>query len=172
MSTKRIKERFAHLPISVMQSEAWRTLPHGARTVLLVLAVQYSGTANGVQNLARATCRRYGLAHSRALKHAKTLEERGLIVRTYTAAYTTQRSRVPSQWALGWLDITHAGNHELRTIRRAVNAWREWTMRICKVDETAAVNEKLRTKWPQPPTPTAAVLTLDRKKLRTKRPTF
>ena len=123
---KRLEGRFAAIPLEVMQSPAWRSLPHGARSVLQVLAVQYNGHANGVQNLARATCRRYGLAHSRALKHAQTLEDRGLIVKTYTAKYTASRSRIPSQWAIGWRDITHADNHELGTIRKAKNEWVIW----------------------------------------------
>ncbi len=128
--SKRLEGRFAMTPIDVMQSPAWTTLPHGAQSVLQVLAVQYNGIANGVQNLQRVTCKRYGLDHSRALKHAKTLEARGLIIKTHTARYTAARSRVPSQWAIGWRDVTHSENRERRTILKAPNRWRQWSTPI------------------------------------------
>ncbi len=128
--TKRLEGRFAATPIDVMQSPAWRTLPHGAQSVLQVLAVQYNGIANGVQNLQRATCKRYGLDHLRALKNAKMLEARGLIVKTYSAKYTASRSRVPSQWGLGWRDVTHSDNRERGTVLPAPNKWREWSPSI------------------------------------------
>jgi len=124
--TKRLEGRFAATPLDVMQSSAWTTLLHGARSTLQVLEVQFNGKANGVQNLQRATCERYGLDHSRALKHAKTLEARGLIVKTYAATYTASRARIPSQWAIGWHDITHTDNRERGTILKAPNGWREW----------------------------------------------
>lgn len=123
----RHSERFAAVPLTVMQSLAVTTLPHAARSVLFVLAAQFAGTANGVQNLCRATCKRYGLSHSRALKYAKLLEEHGLVVCTYRARYSAARSRVPSQWALAWRPITHAGNQELGVIRPPPNGWQDWT---------------------------------------------
>ncbi len=124
--TKRLEGRFAATPIDVMQSDAWRTLPHGARSTLQVLTAQYAGEANGIQNLCRATCRRYGLSHSRALQHAKMLEARGLIIKTYSARYSTARSRIPSQFALGWRGITHTDNRERGTILKAPNKWQQW----------------------------------------------
>lgn len=123
---QRQKDRFAMIPLAVLESEAWRTLPHLPRTVLLVLAAQYVGTSNGTQHLSRDICRRFGLEHSRALKAAKELEARGLIVLTYEAKYTPSRARVPKQWALGWRDITHRGNTLLTHVRRAPDDWREW----------------------------------------------
>lgn len=123
---KRQEGRFAAIPVEVMTSEAWRTLPHGARSVLTVLAAQFNGAANGVQNLAREVCRKYGLDHSRALKATKILEARGLIVCTYRAKYTTARSRIPSQWAVAWRDITHRNNDLLAHVEKAPDHWRDW----------------------------------------------
>jgi hypothetical protein len=128
--SKRLEGRFAATPIDVMKSDAWRTLPHGARSTLQVIEVQFNGMANGVQNLCRSTCKRYGLNHSRSLQHAKMLEARGLVVKTYTAEYSTARSRVPSQWAIGWRDITHNNNCERATILKAQNQWRRWSAPI------------------------------------------
>ncbi|MDD3762405.1 MAG: hypothetical protein PHP86_03830 [Nevskiales bacterium] len=123
---RRHEGRFAAIPVEVMTSEAWRTLPHGARSVLTVLAAQFNGIANGVQNLSRETCRRYGLDHSRALKATKGLEERGLIVCTYRARYTKSRARIPSQWAVTWRNITHRNNDILPRSEKAPDLWREW----------------------------------------------
>lgn len=122
----RYTERFAAIPISVLQSEAWRTLPHAARTALTILAVQYNGTANGVQNLHRATCRRYGIEHSHAHRLTHVLEERGLIVNTYRAKYSTSKSRVASQWAVAWRDITHRNTFMLARVEKAPRQWANW----------------------------------------------
>ncbi len=140
--SKRLVGRFALTPIDVMQSDAWRTLPHGARSVLQALTVQFDGKANGIQNLCRATCKRYGLDHSRAHKHAKTLEVRGLIIRTYGAKYTVSRARIPSQWAIAWRDITHTDNRERGTILKAPDKWQQWSTPIIQSGRFDRSNQK------------------------------
>jgi len=122
----RFKERFAAIPVRVMESEAYRTLEHAPRSALLVLASQYLGVANGVQNLGRGVCRRYGLDHSNAHRSAKILEDRQLIIRTYKAKYTVSHARIPTMWALGWLDITHRNNDLLVYKEKTSNAWASW----------------------------------------------
>jgi hypothetical protein len=123
----RLEGRFAAIPAEVLESEAWRTLSHGARSALTVLAVQFSGVANGIQNLSRVTCRKYGLDHGRTHRDAvRQLEERGLVVRTFTAEYRKSRSRVPSQWALAWRDVTHRNNELLGRVEKAPADWRLW----------------------------------------------
>lgn len=122
----RLPGRFAAIPLDILGSEAWKTLPHAARTVLTILAAQYNGIENGVQNLHRATCRRYGIEHSHTHRMTHVLEERGLIVNTYRARYSTSKARVASQWALGWRDITHRNNSELGRVEKAPNKWVDW----------------------------------------------
>lgn len=58
------------------------------------------------------------------------LEARGLIIKTYAAKYTASRSRIPSQWAIAWRDVTHSDNCERRTVLPAPNKWREWSAPI------------------------------------------
>lgn len=119
-------ERFAAIPREVMESDAWRTLPHGARTTLLILAAQYAGVANGVQCLSRKICETFGIEHSNAHRSAKLLKERGLIVETYTAKYTASRARIPTMYALAWRDVSHRGNDVLARAERAPDGWRIW----------------------------------------------
>ncbi len=113
-----------------------------------MLEVQFNGKANGIQNLSRAVCKRFGLDHSRALKHAKTLEVRGLIIRTYSAKYTAARSRIPSQWALGWRDVTHTNNRERGIILKAPDKWQQWTASIIlsgRFDQLSAITAVVLT---------------------------
>lgn len=125
----RLTQRFAHMPDEVLRSEAWRTLPHSARTTLTVLAAQYIGSANGIQCLTRAICREYGIVHDTALRDATELERRGLIVKTHQALYRGRyaQKRVPSQFALAWRDITHRDGKLLDQPEKAPNGWASWT---------------------------------------------
>lgn len=124
-------ERFARLPLAVLQSPAWMTLAHAARTTLTVLAAQFismpdGSPANGHQKLTREVCRRFGLDHSHALAAAAELERRGLITRTHRPHYRGAVHRWPSSWALAWLPVTHRDHTVLDDKERAPDGWREW----------------------------------------------
>jgi hypothetical protein len=144
---KRGVDPFARLPIAVLQSAAWRTLNHSARSTLTVLAAQFHGRlpdgtfVNGLSVLTRKVCARYGIVHDTAVRDAAELERRGLIVRTYRAKYRSSppQRRLASEWALGWLPITHR-NHDLRDRPQAApNAWERWAQ-ISDADVASATS--------------------------------
>ena len=53
-------ELFAHLPDEVLRGDAYRTLPHPVRSVLVALTAQFHGHNNGSLTLTRATAVQYG----------------------------------------------------------------------------------------------------------------
>jgi hypothetical protein len=111
------------LPDDMLRSEAWRTLPHSARSTLVVLAAQYAGRHNGIQVLTPRTCAAYGISRSQASRDATVLIERGLIERTCPGG---KKPRPPTQYAVGWRDITHRWNEILDRPERAPNRWATW----------------------------------------------
>ena len=58
-------ERFAMLPLSVMISPAFKTLPVGYQRVLWLLAAQYDGGNNGDLSLTRKQAAHFGLSNER-----------------------------------------------------------------------------------------------------------
>src|SRR5689334_7321001 len=56
----RLAERFARIPLSVLESDALRTLPHAAFRVLVILTSQYSGWNNGTLALTPRYAERHG----------------------------------------------------------------------------------------------------------------
>jgi hypothetical protein len=122
----RLGERFAAIPLEVLQSAAYRSLRHSARSTLLALAAQFRGQNNGSQALPRDVCRRFGLDYHQAHRDVRVLEERGLVKRTYDRRYWSSKSRTPVQWGLAWRPITHSGNEPLDRPVPAPNEWVKW----------------------------------------------
>lgn len=118
---------FAMLPVKVLQSPACATLPHVAHRVLVALAAQYSGRANGSLSLTRRTAVTFGLGSPHTLGASLAeLEARGLIVRTRLGTRIPPRSAL---FALGWLRVDEPrahDPHELRPTLVAPDAWRRW----------------------------------------------
>lgn len=142
---KRPVDRFARLPVVVLQSEAWRTLNHSARSTLTMLAAQYHGQladgtiVNGVSSITRKICTEFGIAHDSVHRNAAELERRGLIVRTYRAKYRSAapaKSRLASEFALGWLPITHRHRNLLDRPEPAPNGWERFSTAVTMTAET------------------------------------
>lgn len=120
-------EWFAWLPDAMLRSDAYRTLPHVARSVLVALAAQYNGTSNGSLSLTRRTAREYGIANTHTLGAAlRELEVRGLIRQTRPGTRIPPRSAF---FALGWRPIDEPlrhDPHDARPTMKAPDTWRTW----------------------------------------------
>jgi hypothetical protein len=122
---------FAMIPTDVLLSPAWRTLPHAARTVLTVLAAQYSGRYNGSVTLTQRTAREYGITTPRTLYAAlRELVARGLVVQTRPGTRLPPRS---AMYALGWRPIDDPLGHDPHHARPTLappDEWRGWTASV------------------------------------------
>jgi hypothetical protein len=119
----------------VLESEAYTTLPHSARSTLVVIAAQFSGKLNGAQILTRDVCKRFGVVHDTALRDAAELIRRGLVIQTYKPEYWPGRRRA-SRYALAWLPIQHNNDAPLEQPIPASNDWATWTI----ADEASAID--------------------------------
>jgi hypothetical protein len=99
----RSSERFARIPLSVLESEAVTTLEHAAVHVLLILASQYWGGNNGSLALTEQYARPFGFrGRDTIYRSLRELEKRGLIVCTRRGM---KIKNVFTLYALGWEDI-------------------------------------------------------------------
>jgi DNA-binding PadR family transcriptional regulator len=119
-------EHFAKIPVSVLESEAGRTLPHAAFKVLVILASQWRGGNNGTLALTERYGRRFGLSGRDTLyRSLRELERRGLIVCTRRGF---KSKKMFSLFALGWESITHRDGVPLDTPEPKDNTrWLKWT---------------------------------------------
>lgn len=119
---------FAMLPVDVLRTQAWRTLPHQARSVLVVLAAQYSGRDNGSVTLTRRTATDYGLGRPETLyRSLNELQARGLIVRTRPGTRIPPRS---AMYALTWRQINEPLRHDPHDVRPTLapsHTYASWT---------------------------------------------
>jgi hypothetical protein len=122
----RISERFAMLPLSVMISEAFKTLPAGYQRVLWLLAAQYDGTNNGDLALTRKQAAHFGLNNERHRSNGlRELEARGLIEKTRQGGIAAG-TKFPTLWALTFHSIQHREGRKLDAVRLPTNAWRQF----------------------------------------------
>lgn len=107
MATDRRKNkgRFAGLPLFVMQSEAYVTLPPLAKCLLYELTAQYNGHNNGYLSLTRndLSARGFNTPASNA-KAIKLLVDSALITQTRTGGIAKGR-RICNLYAINWQPI-------------------------------------------------------------------
>ena len=124
-------ETFAKLPDEVLRSDAHRTLPHPARSVLVALAAQYRGYNNGSLTLTRDTALEYGITNPYAIDESlRELEARDLILETRpgTRPLGTLRAR-SAMFALIWAKIDPRqpdDPHDATPTIHARDTWRSW----------------------------------------------
>jgi hypothetical protein len=118
-------ERFALIPVSVLESGAVKSLAHAAFRVLAILAAQYWGRNNGTLALTEAYARRYGFnGRDTIYRSLRELEKRGLIICTRRGM---KQKNVFSLYALGWQDIDSRDGKPLAKPEPRNNArWLEW----------------------------------------------
>ncbi len=116
-------ERYCLLPVEVLESEAWSSLPGNVAKVCIALAAQYSGINNGRLSLPLSVAKTLGVRSKSILNGAlHVLEERGLI------EITRQGGLPPlgcSWYALGWRAID-ADDSRGMVAKPAPNRWAQW----------------------------------------------
>lgn len=120
-------EVFAMLPDEVLRSEAYRTLPHPARSLLTVISAQYRGNNNGSLTFTRDTARDYGITNPYALIESfAELQARGLILVTRHGTTVPPRS---AMFAVPWRKIDPPNPqdpHDANATVTAPDTWRKW----------------------------------------------
>jgi hypothetical protein len=118
-------ERFAAIPVSVLESEAVTTLGHAAFRVLVILASQYWGGNNGALALTERYARPHGFRGRDTLyRSLRELETRGLIVCTRRGM---KMKRSFTLYALGWRDIDNRDGKPLDVPEPRNNLrWLHW----------------------------------------------
>ena len=124
---RRIGERFAWLPLSVLVHPAFKTLPVGYQRVLWLLASRYDTYNNGALTLTRRQAEALGLNNERHRSLGlRELEARGLIEKTRTGGIATG-GRMPTQWALTWVSVHYRNGRKLSVVAAPKRTWMEWS---------------------------------------------
>ena len=118
----RSRQRFARIPRVILESDAWISLSHGARSVLTVIAAQYHGYNNGSLPMTKEMCARYGIAWSGRARWTRELEKNGLIVRTRVGERSGKR--IWNMFAVTWEGIDPGDHHAIPT-RVAGHDWKK-----------------------------------------------
>jgi len=113
--------RFAKLPLTVLDQVAVTTLHHAAFRVLVLLAAQFTGYNNGALGLSKSQAANQNISNKTLYKALATLEERGLIERTYPASRVPPR---PTMYALMWTSIDDT--EWSRSTRIPTHSYRDW----------------------------------------------
>jgi len=119
-------DRFALVPLEVLQSESVRTLPNYALRVLLALAAQFNGRNNGDLSLTAAEARRFGVTSTWQLYGAlDDLQRRGLVIRTRQGG---KRPMGCTLYGVGWVRIHESAKYDphVGATVRPVNGWARW----------------------------------------------
>lgn len=99
------KGRFAGIPLFVMESSAYVTLPPLAKCLLYELAAQYNGKNNGYLSLARADLKARGYPSTNSnTKAINILIQAGLITQTRNGGVAKGR-RICNLFAVNWQPI-------------------------------------------------------------------
>jgi len=110
-----LNERHAQLPLSVLMSKKFNTMPVGYQRVLWLLAAQFYGTNNGNLALTRKMAAHFGLNNERHRTNGlRMLEDRGFIVKTRPGGISLGKGK-PTLWALTWRSIHHWAGEKLDT---------------------------------------------------------
>jgi hypothetical protein len=118
-------EHFAKIPVSVLESEACKTLDHAAFKVLACLASGFSGRNNGTMAMTPRFAQRFGFkGRNTVYRSLADLVERGLLVQTRQGL---KMKNVFALFALGWEDI-HSRDGKLLEVPQPRNnlRWLNW----------------------------------------------
>lgn len=122
-------ERFALIPRDVLESGAYRALPDWAKAVLVALAGQYKGIANGDLSLTWAEARSLGVSSQWKLRAGIKLAERaGLCDVTRPGGNVAGGEKKATLYALGWLPIAPSEKYEnpSGSLLKPLNRWATW----------------------------------------------
>jgi hypothetical protein len=132
-------KHFAMIPVEVLTSEAYRTLPNWAVPVLVAFAAQYRGNNNGDLALSWSMARLFGIDSKWQLTASiAMLLERGLIQKTRQGG---KKPLGPCLYALTWQPINDLkGKIESGETFLATNAWAKWTSK--SQSPASAINQQ------------------------------
>lgn len=123
------------IPVEVMQSEAFITLPNYAVRVLLVAAAQYRGNNNGDIAVTRSIAAPYGVtSHEHLVKGLAHLLARLLLQKTRQGG---KKPLGPTLYALTWRPINDLGTKiDIGPTVIASNAWAKWIATVATPSST------------------------------------
>lgn len=102
---RRESGRFAMIPLSVLASPEFHSIPGEAVRLLLALASQYNGYNNGNLNAALSEMRKHGFTSQGTLSRAiRRLLETSLIIKTRQGYFAAGKSTC-SLFAIAWKPI-------------------------------------------------------------------
>lgn len=134
MPRKRLRhgadERYAMLPNDVRESDAYRCLPHYARSVLIEIAGRYNGVNNGDLSFTKADAHTQGISAwewGSALHLLGDEHGTGLIEKTRQGKVVNGKG-VANLFALSWRPLNASDKYDQpATIARAAShAWAKW----------------------------------------------
>lgn len=119
-------KHFAQIPVEVLTSDAFASLPNYAVRVLLAIAAQYRGNNNGDLAMTRATARTFGVASQDHLVGSLALlQERGLIQKTRQGG---KKPLGPTLYCITWQPIDELnGKISSGATTTAANSWAAWS---------------------------------------------
>ena len=113
---------FARLPVTVLGTDAVRTLSHAAFRILVLLAAEYNGLNNGALGITCSQAAVNGIGSGHTMYSAlQALEAHGLLEKTYPASRVPPR---PTMYALTWIPIDNTDWSQSTTI--PVHTYRAW----------------------------------------------
>ena len=92
---KEFKEhgRFIKIHSKMTKSEAWKSLPIGARAIFLEIYLRYDGTNNGGIVVGIKEFSKYlGISPPTLMKYIKELLQRGFIVKKFSGMFTLKKA--------------------------------------------------------------------------------
>lgn len=118
-------EHFARIPVSVLESEACKTLEHAAFRILVILASQYRGSNNGTQALTPSFSQRFGtLGKNTVYRSLEQLVARNLLIETRPGLRMKNHFAL---YAIGWEPIDNYEGQPLDTKDYSkTSGWRNW----------------------------------------------
>lgn len=119
-------ERFAQVPLSALQSEAWCWLPHFARTVLVALTGQFSGYNNGALELTVEDAQSCGISKQELYAGIALLIAAGFIKRTVNARRRDGQGQ-PARYALTWRPLPDIPKYNIVATMHGSNEWEGFT---------------------------------------------
>lgn len=118
---------YALLLDELLQSEAWRELPHFARSVLVGIAAQYRGANNGDLDFPTSKAKLYGLSHKELAAAIPLLEMAGLILKTRQGRLAGGKKLCTLYALTCWqIDPSDKYDQPLVLPRPAPNDWARW----------------------------------------------
>ncbi|HTE40040.1 MAG TPA: helix-turn-helix domain-containing protein [Steroidobacteraceae bacterium] len=112
--------------MSVLESEACKSLDHAAFKILVILAAHYRGRNNGTQAITGTFAHRFGFkGRNTVYRSLRALVERGLLIQTRDGWRQKDHFAL---YAIGWEDITHRDGKPLdKPEPRNNTKWLNWT---------------------------------------------